>query len=63
MIKTSTLSSSLNDQKTEASKKEEQKLPEIAEPSDSSINNILNYSKSLKILKSQLINSIEVVNS
>lgn len=64
MIKTSTLPSSLhtaND--SETSNKEEQKMPEFAEPSANSINNILNYSKSLKVLKSQLINEIEIVHT
>lgn len=69
MIKTSTLPSSLiTDKSTETSKKEEQQLPApitigIAEPSVSCINNILNYSKSLKVLKSQLVNEIEVVHT
>lgn len=64
MIKTSTLSSSLHSSKNnKTSKKEEQQLPEFAEPSANCINNILNYSKSLKVLKSQLINEIEVVHT
>ncbi|MBL7896241.1 MAG: hypothetical protein JNK50_13175 [Bacteroidia bacterium] len=64
MIKTSTLPSSLHtENKTETSKKGEQQLPEFAEPSANCINNILNYSKSLKVLKSQLINEIEVVHT
>lgn len=64
MIKTSTLPSSLiTDKSTETSKKEEQQLPEFAEPSVNCINNILNYSKSLKVFKSQLVNEIEVVHT
>ena len=62
MIKTSTLpTSSLQTKQT--SDKEEINLPEFAEPSALSINNILNYSKSLKILKSGLVKEIEVVNT
>ncbi len=68
MIKTSTLTSSLHTSKATESSKEEQKLIVpiaigIAEPSDYCINNILNYSKSLKVFKSQLINDIDVVHS
>ena len=62
MIKTSTLpTSSLQTKQT--SDKEEINLPEFAEPSALSINNILNYSKSLKILKSEFVKEIEVVNT
>lgn len=62
MIKTSTLpTSSLQTPKT--SDKEESNLPEFAEPSALSINNILNYSKSLKIFKSEFVKEIEVVNT
>lgn len=68
MIKTSTLPSSLPSQNPEASIKEEQKLQNpdtfgIAEPSVSSINNILNYSKSLKMVKSQLVDEIEIIHT
>ena len=62
MIKTSTLpTSSLQTKQT--SYKEESNLPEFAEPSALCINNILNYSKSLKILKSEFVKEIEVVNT
>lgn len=63
MIKTSTLPSSLHTSKPSETSKEEQKLPEFEEPSANSIKNILNYSKSLKIFKSDLIQQIEVVNT
>lgn len=68
MIKTSTLTSSLHTTKVSETSKEEQNLIApieigIAEPSVSCINNILNYSKSLKVFKSQLINDIDVVHS
>lgn len=63
MIKTSTLPSSLHTTTESETSKEEQKLPEFAEPSANCINNILNYSKSLKILKSELVNQIEVVHT
>ena len=63
MIKTSTLTpSSLQTQKT-SDTKEENQLPEFAEPSAISINNILNYSKSLKIFKSEFVKDIEVVHT
>lgn len=68
MIKTSTLPSSLHTTTESETSKEEQKLSVpiaigIAEPSANCINNILNYSKSLKILKSELVNQIEVVHT
>ncbi len=62
MIKTSTLTTScvtnLSGEKQEADA-----LPEFTEPSAECINSILNYSKSLKVMKSTLIENIEVVNS
>lgn len=63
MIKTSTLISSLQTPPALQIKKEDIQLPEFAEPSEASVNNILNYSKSLKVYKSELVNHIEVVNS
>jgi hypothetical protein len=63
MIKTSTLPSTSSLKQTETSEKEENKLPEFAEPSALSINNILNYSKSLSIFKSTLVKEIEIVKS
>ena len=64
MIKTSTLPTTSSLKNTETSeKKEEINLPVFAEPSALSINNILNYSKSLKIFKSEFVKEIEVVNS
>ena len=64
MIKTSTLPTTSSLQTTQPSDlKEENQLPEFAEPSANSINNILNYSKSLKIFKSEFVKEIEVVNS
>lgn len=63
MIKTSTLPTTSSLKQTGTSEKEENKLPEFAEPSALSINNILNYSKSLSILKSTLVKEIEVVKS
>lgn len=64
MIKTSTLTSSLpTSNKTETSPKEELQLPEFAEPSVNCINNLLNYSKSLKVLKSQLVKEIEIIHT
>ncbi len=63
MIKTSTLpTSSLKTTET-SDQKEEIKLPEFATPSALSINNILNYSKSLKIFKSEFVKEIEVVHT
>jgi hypothetical protein len=38
-------------------------LPELLGPSDSTINNILNYSKSLEIKPSNFIGSFEVLKS
>lgn len=68
MIKTSTLSSSLHTTKTAETLKEEQKSPNPdgnwdAEPSAYCINNILSYSKSLKVFNSELINKIEIVHT
>lgn len=68
MIKTSTLPSSLQNTKAPETSKEEQILPSpnafgIADPSANCINNILNYSKSLKVFKSELISTIEVVHT
>lgn len=63
MIKTSTLPTTSSLKNTETSEKEEINLPEFAEPSALSINNILNYSKSLKIFKSEFVKEIEVVNT
>ena len=64
MIKTSTLltTSSLQTKQTSETKEENQ-LPEFAEPSALSINNILNYSKSLKIFKSEFVKEIEIVHT
>ncbi len=63
MIKTSTLPTTSSLQTPKTSEKEESQLPEFAEPSALSINNILNYSKSLKIFKSEFVKEIEVVNT
>jgi negative regulator of genetic competence, sporulation and motility len=63
MIKTSTLPPSSLQTKQTSETKEESQLPEFAEPSALSINNILNYSKSLKIFKSEFVKEIEVVNT
>jgi hypothetical protein len=64
MIKTSTLPSTSSLKTTETSeKKEENNLPEFAAPSALSINNILNYSKSLKIFKSEFVKEIEIVHT
>lgn len=63
MIKTSTLTSSSLQTKKTSEPKEEINLPEFAEPSANCINNILNYSKSLNILKSDLVKEIEVVHT
>ncbi|MBP7810363.1 MAG: hypothetical protein KA163_13795 [Bacteroidia bacterium] len=64
MIKTSTPLPTSSLKTTETSeKKEEINLPQFAEPSASSINNILNYSKSLKIFKSEFVKDIEVVHT
>jgi hypothetical protein len=63
MIKTSTLTSSSLQTTTTSETKEENNLPQFAEPSANSINNILNYSKSLKIFKSEFVKDIEVVHS
>lgn len=64
MTKISTLipSSVLKISKPEP-KAEEVQLPEFDEPSVSSIQNILNYSKSLTIFKSNLVQHIEIVNT
>ncbi len=64
MTKISTLiPTSLLNTKTTKLKPEEVQLPEFDEPSASSILNILNYSKSLNVFKSNLVQHIEVVNS
>ena len=63
MIKTSTLPTSSLQTTPTSETKEEIKLPEFTEPSAFSINNILNYSKSLKIFKSEFVKEIEVVNT
>ena len=62
MIKTSTLTSSLP-LTTATPTKEENKLPEFAEPTEATVNNILNFSKSLMIFKSEFVKHIEVVNT
>jgi hypothetical protein len=61
MIKTSTLSSLKLSPPTKE-KKEEQKLPEFEGPSEAAINNILNYSKSLKVMNSEMVRTIEIVS-
>lgn len=63
MIKTSTLTSSSLQNPETSETKEEIQLPEFAAPSANSINNILNYSKSLKIFKSEFVKDIEVVHT
>jgi hypothetical protein len=65
MTKTSTLipSSVLSTTVKSEPKAEEVQLPEFDEPSASSILNILNYSKSLQILKSDLVKTIELVHT
>jgi len=61
MQKTSTLVSTLL--KTTKNKQQKATIVDDIEPSDSLIQNILNYSKSLTIQKSQSIGFIEVVAS
>jgi len=64
MIKTSTLTISSCPTETKTEKKQEElQLPEFAEPSALCINSILNYSKSLQVLKSTMVDEIEVVKS
>ena len=70
MTKISTLipTSSVTQTKTSELKTAEVQLPSPDsyrddEPSVSSILNILNYSKSLKVLKSNLVQHIEIVNT
>lgn len=65
MIKTSTLTTtSLNNSPETGNKKQEEiQLPEFAEPSAACVNSILNFSKSLKVLKSSFIDSVEIVHS
>ncbi|MGZ3931477.1 MAG: hypothetical protein ACXVPQ_12595 [Bacteroidia bacterium] len=69
MTKTSTLiSSSVLSTATSEPKAEEVQLtdPDSCrddEPSVSSIMNILNYSKSLKIVKSEMVKTIEIVHT
>lgn len=66
MIKTSTLSSlqlsPTHTQPATITAKEEQQLPEFEGPSEATINNILNYSKSLKVMESEMLKSIEIVS-
>ncbi len=61
MQKTSTLVSTIL--KTTTNKQQKSTFVEHIEPSDSLIQNILNYSKSLTIQKSQSVGFIEVVAS
>ena len=64
MIKTSTLNipSTLTPSQSET-KQEETQLPEFTEPSATCINSILNFSRSYQVLKSNMVNEIEVVRS
>jgi hypothetical protein len=66
MIKTSTLSSlklSHAQQETERIPvKEEHQLPEFEGPSEAAINNILNYSRSLTVMNSEMVRTIEIVS-
>lgn len=48
---------------TKNTEEETTSLPEFAEPSPNTIKNILNYSKSLEIKRSELINHVEIVKS
>ena len=61
MQKTSTLVSTIL--KTTTNKQQKATLVDDIEPSDSLIQNILNYSKSLTISKSKTVGFIEVVAS
>ena len=61
MQKTSTLVSTIL--KTTTNKQQKATLVDDIEPSDSLIQNILNYSKSLTISKSKSVGFIEVVAS
>ncbi len=61
MQKTSTLVSTIL--KTTTNKQQKSDFVENIEPSDSLIQNILNYSKSLTIQKSKSVGFIEVVAS
>jgi hypothetical protein len=61
MQKTSTLVSTIL--KTTKNKQQQVTIVDRIEPSDSLIQNILNYSKSLTIQKSQSVGFIEVVAS
>ena len=61
MQKTSTLVSTIL--KTTKNKQQKATIVENIEPSDSLIQNILNYSKSLSIQKSKSVGFIEVVAS
>lgn len=61
MQKTSTLVSTIL--KTTTNKQQKSDFVENMEPSDSLIQNILNYSKSLSIQKSKSVGFIEVVAS
>jgi hypothetical protein len=61
MQKTSTLVSTIL--KTTTNKQQKSDFVENMEPSDSLIQNILNYSKSLTIQKSKSVGFIEVVAS
>ena len=59
MIKTSTL----KPLKEKAKPLKEIELPEFSEPGDQLIKSILNFSKSLEILKSDLVSGLVLVKS
>jgi hypothetical protein len=62
MIKTSTLSSLKLSPTEKVKPKEEQKLPDYEGPSEAAINNILNYSRSLQVMNSEMVRTIEIVS-
>lgn len=61
MQKTSTFV--LSSLKATKNKQQHEKLVDVFEPSDSLIQSILNYSKSLSVKKSNFIDFIEVVSN
>lgn len=64
MIKTSTLDLTSTFTKIQSEKKQEEiQLPEFTEPSAACINSILNFSRSYQVLKSTMVNEIEIVKS
>ncbi len=60
---TQTFTPALDFTANDTKKEQKNAFSEFAEPSNNSIQNILNYSKSLEIKHSELIKEVEIVKS